>query len=165
VGFTPVKTELTREAGALKVRDIGGMPSSWSISMSGWFYNTTQAVSRDARTVSQDRIREPVSWRRRVGPQGDDEKNFNGRPRCLWPPSPEQMAGRRRLQWSKVLGEGDRVGLLVTTFGGLVLFLNGQRELMIPDANVNMDVELYPVFEASNHVRSVRLVPGALPAP
>lgn len=73
----------------------------------------------------------------------------------------ESAFTRRQLSWSVALGEGDRLGLLVTSYGGIVLFVNGAHELMIPDAGVRVDVDLYPVVEVSNHIRSVRLMPGA----
>jgi hypothetical protein len=72
-------------------------------------------------------------------------------------------ASRRQLSWSLAVGEGDFIGVLVTNFGGLILFLNGTHELMIPDAGVRTDVNLHPVVEISNHIRSVRLVPRSSP--
>lgn len=77
----------------------------------------------------------------------------------------DSQTDRHQLSWSIALGEGDCVGLLATCYGGLVLFVNGAHELMVPDAGVRVDVDLYPIVETSNHIRSVRLVAGALPPP
>jgi len=55
------------------------------------------------------------------------------------------------------------MGMLITPFGGIVIVVNGERQLFLPDAGVPMGSHFYPLVEAYNHVRSVRLVPGALP--
>lgn len=70
---------------------------------------------------------------------------------------------RQRLKWTAALREGDALGMLVTPFGGIIMVVNGEKQLLIPDADVPNDVALYPLVEAYNHVRSVRLVLGATP--
>lgn len=70
---------------------------------------------------------------------------------------------RQKLDWSVALGEGDTLGMMITSFGGIVVTVNGQRQLFIPDAGVPMGSHFYPLVEAYNHVRSVRALPGALP--
>jgi len=70
---------------------------------------------------------------------------------------------QRRLPWSTTLSIGDRVGVLVTPFGGFVLIVNGQQRLLIPDAGVASDTRLYPLVEVYNHFRSVQLHPNARP--
>eukprot|EP00928_Gymnodinium_smaydae_P029921 TRINITY_DN22393_c0_g4_i2.p1 TRINITY_DN22393_c0_g4~~TRINITY_DN22393_c0_g4_i2.p1 ORF type:complete len:552 (-),score=107.05 TRINITY_DN22393_c0_g4_i2:50-1663(-) len=73
-------------------------------------------------------------------------------------------ASRYQLCWSAAVGEGDTVGLLATGFGGLVLFINGHPEVMVPDAGVSSGGVLYPLIEACNHIRSLRLTAKSPPA-
>jgi len=151
----------------------GDMASSWSVSTSGTLYMTPGAPSKATKVAGHERTKEPASWQR-AGIQTATT------PRCavggglalqapLPPNSPERAkcsAGtKRQLGWSTPVGEGVRVGLLATTFGGLVVFVNGQREVMIPDAGVPVACEMFPVIEVYNHIRSVRLVPGSKPPP
>lgn len=70
---------------------------------------------------------------------------------------------KRRLGWTAALDEGDVLGLLVTPFGGLVVTVNGEKRLLVPDAGVPCDMDLYPLVEVYNHVRSVQIVPHPLP--
>merc|ERR1719296_273751 len=70
-----------------------------------------------------------------------------------------------RLAWTLLLQEGDVMGLLVTPFGSMIVTVNGERRLLIPDAGVPNDVDLYPLVEVYNHVRSVQLVQRPAPPP
>lgn len=68
-----------------------------------------------------------------------------------------------RLAWTVLMQEGDKIGLLVTPFGGVTITVNGESRLLIPDAGVPNDLHLYPIVEVYNHVRSVQLVKQAVP--
>eukprot|EP00929_Paragymnodinium_shiwhaense_P061651 TRINITY_DN30814_c0_g1_i1.p1 TRINITY_DN30814_c0_g1~~TRINITY_DN30814_c0_g1_i1.p1 ORF type:complete len:601 (+),score=114.16 TRINITY_DN30814_c0_g1_i1:72-1874(+) len=142
-------------------RSIEDVPMSWSVVMSGCLNQATGAAGKQPVTAApKERILEPPSWQRRI-PVPQSARGVK------WPPTGDESKATvpRRLHWSAAVGAGDRVGLLVTTFGGLVVFVNGRRELMVPDAAVKVDEPLYPIAEAYNHVRSIRLLPGALPPP
>eukprot|EP00927_Polykrikos_kofoidii_P045629 TRINITY_DN39667_c0_g1_i1.p1 TRINITY_DN39667_c0_g1~~TRINITY_DN39667_c0_g1_i1.p1 ORF type:complete len:652 (-),score=96.92 TRINITY_DN39667_c0_g1_i1:77-2032(-) len=153
-------SESARIAVPLPAVHANNMPMSWSVSMSGGYYTTAESPSRPARVMQQNRIQEPRSWN---SPRPRTFPGIGGTPKCQWPPPEDASQGRRRLRWYAHVGEGDRIGLLATTFGGLVIFQNGLREMMIPDASVKVDTELYPLVEVYNHIRSVRVVIGATP--
>lgn len=157
LGMTPrLPTDLSqhhrRTLGALLgARDV---PMAWCVSSSGTFYFTGNDPARATRPVSPFRVKEPASWHRRPGKEDQ--------PRCCHPPA-AGAAYRKNMNWSMSLSEADRVGMLVTTFGAIVIVVNGERDLVIPDAGVVADQELYPIVEVYNHVRSVKLWPGARP--
>lgn len=138
-----------------KVRSAREVPRSWCVSTSGRFYASSSAALGRTRAVNQDRVQSARSWHAKA-PRSEQLT-------CTWPP-PEVGAVNRKLEtWVSALGEGDRLGLLVTPFGGIVVTVNGEKHLFIPDAGVPADAEMYPLVESYNHVRSIRFVPGALP--
>lgn len=133
------------------------VPDAWCVATSGTFYATGGAAAgRPRRPISQDRMYKPRPWHR-GGPQKEEQL------RCVWPPPVGPGAVRHKLRWALAVDEGDVVGLLITPFGGVALTVNGERRLMIPDAGAPTDVVMYPLIEAYNHVRSVQIVPGAVP--
>jgi len=79
--------------------------------------------------------------------------------------APQQRRRQAKLAWTVALDEMDVIGLLVTPFGGVVVTVNGEKRLMIPDAGVPCDVDLYPVIEVYNHVRCLQLVKRPIPPP
>jgi len=139
------------------VQVASAVPMSWCISTNGVFYRTElqDPTSHTRRSVNQYRVLHPPSWHRK--PEREDQA------RCLHPPPSLPGTEKRNLRCSVPFGEGDILGLLLTPFGGLVLTLNGRREIMIPDAAVPADEPMYPLIEAFNHVRSVQLVPAPRP--
>jgi len=121
---------------------------------------------------SEERPRRPVpqvhqAWRESTTkPRWHQQQPSSQRQdplKCSWPPpgmDGETEAGalrRANLSCSLTLKEKDVVGLLVTPFGGLVLFVNGVRRIFVPDANAPSGTNLYPVLEVFNHIRSLQL--------
>lgn len=139
------------------VGTAASVPSAWCVSMSGTYYATRDpSAGRPRRPVSQERILKPRPWHRGA-PQKCEQL------RCLWPMPPSPGAVRKQLQWTVAVDEGDTVGFLVTPFGGVAVTVNGERHLMVPDAAACVDQPLYPLIEAYNHVRSIQLIPEAVP--
>jgi len=133
------------------------VPRSWCVATSGKFYATSSPTPQPKRPVSQDRIRLRPRWHQRPG--------ASEHLACPWPPPapPTAETGRQLLDWSHRVREGDRVGLLVTAFGGLCVVVNGRREAFLPDAGVPVDTDLYPLVEAFNHIRCIQALPWAEP--
>mmetsp|Transcript_3693 Transcript_3693/g.9389 ORF Transcript_3693/g.9389 Transcript_3693/m.9389 type:complete len:429 (+) Transcript_3693:96-1382(+) len=156
IGFTATcPTEVSSDP-----RTCKEVPRTWAISSAGRFYSSPPApeVGRISRSVSPQRVKEQQVWHRK--PAKTEQLT------CPWPAAPP-TAGQivtKQVAWSKVIGEGDRVGLLATPFGGAVLYVNGVKELLIPDARIAVDRPLYPVLEVFNHIRSVELL-GDAPMP
>lgn len=99
-----------------------------------------------------------------VRPQEDRPRTGGARGDAVW--NLEGGGGpprKRAVAWTAALDEGDVVGLLVTPFGGLIVSVNGEKRLLLPDASVPCDVDLYPLVEVYNHVRSLQLVPRPVP--
>jgi len=130
---------------------------SWCVATSGKFYSTICPSPQPKRPVSQDRIMHKPCWHHRDG--------ATEHLTCPWPSPPPPTADtmRHNLEWSLRVKEGDHVGLLVTSFGGIVVMVNGRREVFLPDAGVPVDVDLYPLVDVFNHVRSVQAIPWAEP--
>jgi len=139
-----------------QMRSATDVPRAWCIATSGKFYAADTPAEQPKRLVSQERVKTAAPWHQRVGK--------SEQLRCCWPPVPHS-AGivRRKLDWSVAMDEGDTLGLLITPFGGIVVTVNGERQLFLPDAGVPMGGHLYPLVEVYNHVRSVRALPDALP--
>lgn len=139
-----------------QMRSATDVPRAWCIATSGKYYAADAQNEPQTGPVSQERVRQAPSWHRRVGK--------SEQLRCHWPPTPRPPgAVRQKLDWSFALGEGDTIGMMVTSFGGIVVTVNGERQLFLPDAGVPMGSHFYPLVEVYNHVRSVRALPGALP--
>jgi len=129
---------------------------SWCVATSGTFYATCgPATPPPARPRSQERPQLPPSWHQGRAPPASSQL------RCPWPPHSSGTVVRK-LRWSVTLDEGDSIGMLVTPSGGIVITVNGQKQLLIPDAHVANDTDMYPLVEAYNKVRSVQLsmIPG-----
>jgi len=147
------------------------VPRSWCISMNGTYYcadgtataaSTSSATSRPG-SHGDSRSGRQAPWRVRGAAQGAPQTARTEPSRCPFPPISLPGAKRRKIPWSASLGEGDTVGMLITPFGGIVVIVNGERQVMIPDAGVPADVDMYPLVEAYNHVKSVQLVAWASP--
>jgi len=139
-----------------QMRSATDVPRAWCVATSGKYYAAEVPAEQPKRPVSQDRVRTAPPWHRRVGK--------SEQLRCCWPPVPSSgVVVRRQLDWSIAIGEGDTLGMLITPFGGIVVTVNGERQLFLPDAGVPMGAHFYPLVEAYNHVRSVRALPGSLP--
>mmetsp|Transcript_37224 Transcript_37224/g.73752 ORF Transcript_37224/g.73752 Transcript_37224/m.73752 type:complete len:579 (-) Transcript_37224:64-1800(-) len=129
------------------------VPNSWCIASSGKFYATGNKQALSRRAVNNHVVRPKPRWHQKeVAAECLT---------CPWPPPSE--TARTTLTWSVMPKEGDRLGMLVTSFGGIVLFVNGARELFLPDAGVSVGGDLYPLVEAFNHIRSVQGLPAAVP--
>lgn len=129
---------------------------SWCVATSGKYYCSPVPTEPPKRPVSQDRIAQPPRWHRRNLQQEQL--------RCQWPPLPHHDdTVRRKLDWSVAPAEGDSIGILLTPFGGVVVNVNGERQLFLPDAGVPVGRDMYPLVEVYNHVRSIRVLPGASP--
>lgn len=138
------------------IRSATDVPRAWCVATSGKYYATDAQSEPQKRPMNQERVRQVPSWHRK---EAKSEQL-----RCPWPPTPRPAgAVRQKLDWSVALGEGDTLGMMITSFGGIVVTVNGQRQLFLPDAGVPMGSHFYPLVEAYNHVRSVRALPGALP--
>jgi len=161
LGFTTSRPDSLKDTSGQPASDrtLEDVPNSWSLAMTGALYRSTGSTGRQpVMSPRGERVRELPSWHRKI-PVPQSARGVK------WPLSendPKATIGSR-LRWSAAVGAGDRVGLLATTFGGIVLFVNGCRELMVPDAGVKVDEQLYPLVEVYNHVRAVRLTVGALP--
>jgi len=148
---TTAPSEITAQ-----MRSATDVPRAWCIATSGKYYATDAQSEPPKRPVNQERVRQVPSWHRKVG--------TSEQLRCRWPPTPcPPGAVRQKLDWSVALGEGDTLGMMITSFGGVVVTVNGERQLFLPDAGVPMGSHFYPLVEVYNHVRSVRALPGALP--
>lgn len=160
-----------KEPGSLnkETRTVTDTPLSWCVSMNGTFYANR----------SEEDLVAAHHMLRTVSPANEDEEGFRlqfTRPwhrvkktkapdLVQWPPpeDPPEKTRRQLPGWSQPLREGDILGLLVTTSGGLVVMANRTAVMCIPDADVAFDRPLYPLIEAYNRVRSVQLRPGATP--
>merc|ERR1712207_19831 len=132
------------------VQTASAISNSWCVATTGICHVTNGAAqAKPTRPMSQERTQQRPSWHR------NREAKIEALT-CAWPPKASPL--RRALGWSAVLQVGDTLGLLVTPYGGLAMLVNGERVLLIPDARVPSDQDLYPLFEAYNHVRSVQLV-------
>jgi len=145
------------DVGADSPRTCKEVPRTWAISSSGRFYSSPPApeVGRISRSVSPQRVKDQQVWHRK--PAKTEQL------RCPWPATPT-TAGKiltKQVSWNRAIGEGDTVGFLATPFGGAVLYVNGVKELLIPDARIAVDTALYPVLEVFNHIRSVELLTDA----
>lgn len=139
------------------VQSANAVPQSWCVATSGMFYATPGlSIPKGTRRMSQVRGAE---YRR---PSWHDHELPDEALSCAWPLEHGPLV-RQKLSWSAALSEGDALGLLVTPYGGIVVTVNGERRLTIPDAGVRADVDLYPLLEVYGHVRSVRMVPHAIP--
>jgi hypothetical protein len=138
------------------LRSATDVPRTWCVATSGKYYASDVPAEVKKRLVNQERVKQAPIWHQRVGK--------SEQLRCCWPP-PQPSAGtiRRKLDWSVALGEDDTLGMLITPFGGIVVLVNGERQLFLPDAGVPTDGHFYPLVEAYNHIRSIRVVPGAQP--
>lgn len=154
VTTTPLQQLLSLSPPAKMAPDV---PNSWCIASSGKFYasGNKQALSR--RAVKNHVMRPKPRWHHKDAA----EECLT----CPWPPPEHQSSEtvRTTLGWSIMPKEGDRIGMLVTSFGGIVVFVNGARELFLPDAGVSVGGDLYPLVEAFNHIRSVQGLPAAVP--
>merc|ERR1712070_200234 len=131
------------------VKEASKVPQSWCIATSGTYYAAGEQGTDQWRPVSPHRIKEKNVWHRK--PVKKEQL------RVLWPPPPPPPGTvKQRLRWSSALGEGDVIGLLFTPFGGVVITINGAREMMIPDAGISVDRVMYPIIEVRNHIRSAR---------
>lgn len=154
VTTTPLQQLLSLSPSAKMAPDV---PNSWCITSSGKFYATGSKQSQSRRGNNNHVVRPRPRWH-----QKEVTTEFLT---CPWPPSSTQSVEtvRSTLRWSVMLKEGDRIGMLVTSFGGIVVFVNGARELFLPDAGVSVGGDLYPLVEAFNHIRSVQGLPAAVP--
>mmetsp|Transcript_9693 Transcript_9693/g.28621 ORF Transcript_9693/g.28621 Transcript_9693/m.28621 type:complete len:469 (-) Transcript_9693:179-1585(-) len=125
-------------------------PMAWCVATSGTFYASGAGSPRAAKRVGLERVKEPPSWHRKA--LRDEQLS------CSWPLPHVSAAEVRRLGWCAALDEGDSLGMLVTPSGGIVITVNGHRQLLIPDAGVPSGVDLHPLIEVYNHVRTVQLV-------
>lgn len=70
----------------------------------------------------------------------------------------------KRLDWNpKDLCVGDRVGLLVTSFGELCAFVNGRKVAHVLDCDVPLGRPLYAVVDLLGNTAAVDLLPDATP--
>jgi len=144
------------------VRSTREVPRSWAVTSGGRFYSSASSdpdVGRVSRPVSPERVRQPQTWHQK--PVSTEQL------RCAWPVPTSPLSARssmtKNIGWSKAISDGDTIGFLVTPFGGAVLYVNGVKELLIPDARISADTALYPLLEVYNHIRSVELLTGAAP--
>jgi len=152
LGFAAAKPQNKPHGSPLVANEL---PLSWSLSMSGAF-NASAAAIKDAMSSVTGGDVDTFAM---------DGADLNPSATGVVPEIAveDHATHRRKLAWCTGVGQGDTVGLLATTFGGIVLFVNGVRDLVVPDAGVCVDMEMYPIIEVYNHIRSVRLVPGAEP--
>lgn len=140
------------------IRCAHEVPMSWCIATNGRFYanNSTEAPLKTPRSINMERITVVQPWRKKADPSDPSL--------VTWPP-PKGSHAKRDVDWSIALEEGSTVGMLVTPWGGILITVDGQKELLVADAGVPADQPLYPLVEVYNRVRSVRLQPGAQPQP
>lgn len=145
----------------LTTRNAHDVPQSWCVGTSGKFYTNASRLphGRTARPVNTGRVQEVQPWHQKKEPS---ENRAAGPVQVQWPPPPSPVE-KQNVDWSVPLDEGATIGMLVTPFGGIVMTVNGKRELMIPDAGVLPDGDLFPLVEVYNRVRSVQVCAGATP--
>eukprot|EP00933_Yihiella_yeosuensis_P045047 TRINITY_DN40353_c0_g1_i1.p1 TRINITY_DN40353_c0_g1~~TRINITY_DN40353_c0_g1_i1.p1 ORF type:complete len:534 (+),score=53.68 TRINITY_DN40353_c0_g1_i1:75-1676(+) len=156
LGFTSQRPgEVDRMA-----KDVASVSNSWCISCNGTYYHRPGSiVASPKRPANQMRAVTPIQkpWHQRSTPASEQLT-------CSWP-APHHREGMiiKNFDWHVSLVEGDTVGLLVLPFGGLALTVNGVREIVVADAGLPTDVDLFPLVEVYNHLRVIQLLPSVDP--
>ncbi|CAJ1388790.1 unnamed protein product, partial [Effrenium voratum] len=113
-------------------KDISGVGNSWCISSNGWFFSQLgRPLPQQRRPMTQMRATPDPRpcWRSRPPPKCEQLS-------CPWPPGSRGPGFvSKHFDWSVALMEGDVLGLLVLPCGGLVMTVNGRRELVVADAS------------------------------